>query len=167
MKLFWEEKINPQELVKMGEREMERTFRNRYTYSAHEAVGVELTVERWNVVFHDGTIASCAFRRKHVEVVVAAVRFAVTFMEAIIAELLAALGAEEVLGVPGLVQSCHAFLTEEKENRLEQSDCGWLNVSGIYIQNGAVAVGASWTEEIVIVGFAVWISIAFEEVPRA
>lgn len=37
-------------------------------------------------------------------------------MEAIIAELLAALGAEEMLGVPGLVERCYAFLGREKRS---------------------------------------------------
>lgn len=74
---------------------------------------MELTVERWNVVFHDGAIAAGAFRRKHVEVIATAIRFAVTFMEAIVAELLATLGTEEVLGVPGFFKRCHAFLLEE------------------------------------------------------
>lgn len=73
------------------------------TYSAHEAVGVELTVERWNVVLHDCTIATSALWSEHVEVVVATIGFSITFMEAIISELLTALSAEEVLGVPGLI----------------------------------------------------------------
>lgn len=71
---------------------------------------MELTVERGNVVLHDGAIAAGAFWCEHVEVIVAAVSLTVTFMEAIVAELLAALGAEEVLGVPGLFERCHAFL---------------------------------------------------------
>lgn len=80
------------------------------TYSAHETVGVELAVERWNVIFHDRTIAAGTFGRKHVKVVVAAIWLSIAFMETVVAELLSALGTEEVLGVPGFVQSSHAFL---------------------------------------------------------
>jgi len=65
-------------------------------------------------------------------------------MEAVVAELLAALGAEEVLGVPGLIQGCHAF-----------------------IQDWTVAVSTSWTEEIMVISFAVRTAVTFEEVTRA
>jgi hypothetical protein len=71
---------------------------------------MELTVECGNVVLHDSTVAAGAFWREHIEVVIAAVGLAVAFMEAIVAELLATLGAEEVLSVPGFFESSDAFL---------------------------------------------------------
>lgn len=87
-------------------------------------------------------------------------------MEAIVAELLTALGAEEVLGVPGLVQSCHAFL-----NGIKIKLISWQVIQSfvieLYIQNWTVAVSATWTEEIVVISLAVGISIALEEVSGA
>lgn len=85
------------------------------TYSAHEAIRMELTVERWDVIFHYSAVTTSALRRKHIEIVVATIRFAVALMEAIVTELLTALGAEEVLGVPGLIQGRNAFLDKRKK----------------------------------------------------
>lgn len=84
-----------------------------------------LRVQRRNVVLHDRPVAAVALGRKHVEVVVAAVRLAVALMEAILAELLAALSAEEVLRVPRLLQGRHAFLREpeRQKNRRIQNTC--------------------------------------------
>lgn len=62
-----------------------------------------LRVERGDVVLHDGFIAATALGREHIEVVRAAVRLAVPFMEAVLSELLAALSTEEVLRVPGFL----------------------------------------------------------------
>lgn len=73
-----------------------------------------LGVKGGNVVFHDGPIAGSALGSVQVEVVVATERLAVALMEAVLAELLAALGAEEVVHVPGLVQCGHAFLQNQK-----------------------------------------------------
>lgn len=69
-----------------------------------------LAVKSGDVILHDGTVATSAFGRELIEVIVSAVGLSFTLMEALLSELLAALGAEEVLGVPGLLQSCHAFL---------------------------------------------------------
>lgn len=69
-----------------------------------------LGVERGYVVLHDGFVAPAAFGSEHVKIVRATVRLPVPFMEAILPELLPALGAEEMLGMPGLLQSRHAFL---------------------------------------------------------
>lgn len=69
-----------------------------------------LAVECRYVIFHNGAITTAAFRSEHVEVVLAAVRLTVSLVEALFAELLAALSAEEMLGVPGLLQGGHAFL---------------------------------------------------------
>lgn len=69
-----------------------------------------LTVECGNVVFHDGTAASAAFGREHVEIIIATVWLAFAFMEALVSKLFPALSAEEMLSVPSLLQSCHTFL---------------------------------------------------------
>lgn len=78
-------------------------WKNQQTYSAYETIRVELTVERWNIVLHDSSVASSALWRKHIEIVVATVGLSITFMETIVTELLTTLGAEEVLSVPGFV----------------------------------------------------------------
>lgn len=62
-----------------------------------------LCVERGDIVLHDGLVAAAALGREHVEVVGAAVRLPVALVEAVLAELLPALRAEEVLCVPGLL----------------------------------------------------------------
>lgn len=76
-----------------------------------------LAVQRRDVVLHDGATAAAAFGGKHVEIVVAAVGLALALVEALIAKLLAALGAEKVLSVPRLLQSRHAFLSTKKKKR--------------------------------------------------
>lgn len=84
---------------------------------------MELTVECGNVILHDGAIAAGALWCEHVEVVVTAVGLAVAFMEAVVAELLAALGAEEVLGVPGLFECGDAFLSGRRKKTLGNWKC--------------------------------------------
>lgn len=69
-----------------------------------------LAVERGDVVLHDRPVAGAALGREHVEVVVPAVGLPLLLVEALLAELLAALGAEEVLHVPRLLQGRDAFL---------------------------------------------------------
>lgn len=80
------------------------------THPAYEARRMPLRFQRRHVILHYGTGTSFAFGREIVEIVVATVRFTVALVEAVVAELFAALGAEKVLGVPRLVQRCHAFL---------------------------------------------------------
>ncbi|KYM93561.1 hypothetical protein ALC62_15919 [Cyphomyrmex costatus] len=80
------------------------------TYPADEAVRMPLTIKRRYIIFHDSAVATTALGCKHVEVILAAIRFAVSLVEALLAELLAALGAEEVFSVPGLLQGGHTFL---------------------------------------------------------
>lgn len=65
-------------------------------------------------------------------------------METILTELLATLSTEEVLRMPGLFQSCYAF-----------------------VENWSIAVGASWREQVVVVRLAVGPAVALEEVPGA
>lgn len=85
------------------------------TYPADEAVRMPLAVERRYIVLHDSAITAAALRGEHVKVVLAAVRFTVPLVKALLAELFAALGAEEVLGMPGLLQGSHAFLETKHE----------------------------------------------------
>lgn len=103
-----------------------------------------LRVQRRDVVLHDGPVAAIALRGEHLEVVVAAVGLAIALMETLLAELLAALGAEEVLRVPGLVQRRDAL-----------------------VQDGAVAVGTAWAKQIVVIGLAVGEAVALKEVAGA
>jgi len=108
---------------------------------ADEAIRMPLAVERRYVILHDGAIASAALWRKHIEVILPAVGLAVPLVKAVLAELLAALSAEEVFRVPRLLERCHAF-----------------------IENRSVAIGATGREEIVVVGLAVGMSLALEEI---
>lgn len=87
-----------------------KKFIEKMTHPANEAFSMPLRVQCWDVIFHDGAVTTSTLWCKHIEVIITAVWFAVTFMEAIFAELLAALSAEEMLGVPCLVQSSHTFL---------------------------------------------------------
>lgn len=79
-------------------------------YPADETAGMPLGGQGRHVVLHDGPGATSAFRREHVEVIVLAVGAALALVESLLAELLAALGAEKVFRVPGLLQGRHAFL---------------------------------------------------------
>lgn len=72
-----------------------------------------LGVEGGDVVLHDGSVAATALGSEHVVVVVFAVGLAILLVEALVAEGVAALAAEEVLRVPRLVQRRHAFLSAE------------------------------------------------------
>lgn len=69
-----------------------------------------LAVERGDVIFHNRPIAGAAFWRKHIEIIIPTVGLALLLMETFLAELLPTLGAEEVLHMPSLFQSGHAFL---------------------------------------------------------
>lgn len=72
-----------------------------------------LTVKRRYIIFHDSAVAAATLGCEHIEVILAAIGLAVPLVEAFLAELLAALGTEEVLGVPSLLQGSHAFLKEK------------------------------------------------------
>jgi len=115
-----------------------------FAISANEAVRMPLRIQSWNIILHDGAIATIALWCEHVEIIVAAIWLAVTFMEAFLAELLTTLGTKEMLRVPSFVQSGDTF-----------------------IQNSTVAIGTSWTKQIVVVRFAIRMSVAFEEVSGA
>lgn len=133
---------------------------NQKTYPANEAIWMPLGIQSRDVVLHNSTVATVALGSEHLEVVGFAVWFAITFMEAILSKLLTALSAEEVLGVPGLVQSSDAFL--KIESLVSNSS---LKIHKTHIQNSAIAVVTTRTEQAVVISFAVWESIAFEEVP--
>lgn len=76
-----------------------------------------LVVQSGDVVLHNGTVASATLGCEHVEVIVPTIWFALTLMEALLAELLAALGTEEMFGVPRLLQSRHTFLERQTETK--------------------------------------------------
>lgn len=103
-----------------------------------------LTVQRGYVIFYDRAIATAALRGKHVEEVLPAVGLSISLVETFLAELLATLRAEEVFRVPSFLQGGNAF-----------------------VENGTVAVSATRRKEIVIIGFAVGVSLSLEEIPRA
>lgn len=84
----------------------------RDTYPTDETVRMPLAVECGYIILHNGAITAAAFRREHVEIVLATIRLAVSLVEAVLAELLAALSAEEMLSVPGLLQGSYTFLEE-------------------------------------------------------
>lgn len=77
---------------------------------ADETIWVPLAVECRYVILHNSAITAAALRSEHVKVILAAIRLAVSLVEALFAKLLAALSAEEMLGMPGLLQSSHAFI---------------------------------------------------------
>ncbi|TGZ55130.1 Uncharacterized protein DBV15_10022 [Temnothorax longispinosus] len=110
------------------------------TYPAHEAVRMPLTVESRYIILHDSTVAAAALGREHVEIVLAAVGLAVPFMEALLAELLTALGTEEVFGVPSLLQGGHAFLEEKHFSRIPIIE-GYLAHDGLLTSVAASLLG--------------------------
>lgn len=77
-----------------------------------------LGVQGRNIIFHNGTVAAIALGREHIEIVIATIWFAIALMEALLAELLTALGAEEMLRVPGFIQSGDAFLNENETKKI-------------------------------------------------
>ena len=121
-----------------------------------------LCVKSRDVILHDGPIAGTALGCEHVEVIVAAVGLSLSFVEAFLAELFPALGAEEVLHVPRLLQSGHAFL-QHFSKVIEGGRHGGRDT---YIQDRTVTVSTSGTEQVVVVRFAVRLPIPFEEVAR-
>lgn len=79
-----------------------------------------LSIQRRNIVLHNRSVASAAFGREHIEVIISAIRLPISLVEALLSELLSTLRAEEVFRVPGLLQGSHAFLfsSEKREERI-------------------------------------------------
>ena len=77
--------------------------KKRNTYPADKAVRMPLGVQGRNIVLHYGTVAAIALWCKHFKVIVAAIGFAITFMETILTKLLTTLGTEEMLRMPGFI----------------------------------------------------------------
>jgi hypothetical protein len=137
------------------------------TYPTNEAIRVPLAVQSRYIVLHDGAIAAGTLGRKHVVVVGATVRFAVTFVEALLAELVATLGAEEVLRVPSFLQGGDTFLGTKKKD-LNVKSAPWTTPKhATHIQNRTIAVGTSWREQIVIIRFTIGMTVPFEKVACA
>lgn len=79
------------------------TFHWLFTFPAYEAIRVPLAIESRDVVLHDWSTAAATFRSKQLEVIVLTVGLAMLLMETIFTERVTAVGAEEVLRMPGLV----------------------------------------------------------------
>ena len=77
--------------------------KTKNTYPADKAVRMPLGVQGRNIVLHYGTIAAIALWCKHFKVIIAAIGFAITFMEAILTKLLTTLSTEEMLRMPGFI----------------------------------------------------------------
>lgn len=85
-------------------------YKLRRTYPANETVRMPLAVERGDIIFHNRPIAGAAFWREHIKVIIPTIGLALLLVETFFPELLSALSAEEVLHMPSLFQSGHAFL---------------------------------------------------------
>ena len=82
------------------------------TLLAHKAVGVPLQVERGDVVLGDRGVAAAALGGELLKVAGLAEGGVVLLVETVVAELVAALGAEEVLWVEGLVEGGDALVQD-------------------------------------------------------
>ena len=82
------------------------------TLLAHKAVGMPLQVERGDVVLGDRGVAAAALGGELLEVAGLAEGGVVLLVETVVAELVAALGAEEVLRVEGLVEGRDALVQD-------------------------------------------------------
>lgn len=76
-----------------------------------------LRVQRRNIILHYSAITAIALGRKHIKVIVATVWLTVALMEALFAELLATLGTEEMLRMPGFLQCGNTFLRKEEKKQ--------------------------------------------------
>ena len=79
---------------------------------AHKAVGMPLQVERGDVVLGDRGVAAPALGGELLKVASLAEGGVVLLVETVVAELLAACGAEEVLRVESLVKGGNAFVQD-------------------------------------------------------
>jgi len=111
------------------------------TFLAHEAVGMPLQVERGDVVLGNWGVAAAALGGELLKVAGLAEGGVVLLVEPVVAKLAAAFGAEEVFRVEGLVEGGDAL-----------------------VQDRALAVTASWTEETMIVLLTVRSALSLKEV---
>lgn len=143
------------------------------TYPTNKALGMPLSIQCWDVVFHNGAITSRTFWSKHIEVIVTAICLSIAFMESFFAKLLTTLGTEKVFGVPSFIQSSHTFLKIKKKNivklypKILNPHFHWRDGFEPYIQNGTVTVGTTWAEQVMVIRFAVWMTVTFKEVACA
>lgn len=116
------------------------------TYPTNEALGVPLAVERRDVALGDGQSAALALESEQRQVVVLAVRLAVLLLEAVLAELAAALRAEKVVRMPRLVERRHAFLQriQARNSRFKKAHSArtWTNDSRDQIPANGAADGS-------------------------
>ena len=83
------------------------------TYPADKAFCMPLYIQCCYIILHDRSLASTAFRSKHIKVVLLAVRLAILLMKAVITKWFATLGTEEVVRMPGSVHCSGTFLKEK------------------------------------------------------
>lgn len=130
-----------------------------------------LSGQRRHVVLHDGTRATAAFRCKHIEVIVPAVRPTFPLVETLLAKLFATLRAEKMFRMPRLLQRRHAFLKNIIIFVFIITVNGGCQVSQPcclpYVQYGPIAVRAPGREQVMVVRFAVRPAFALEEIARA
>jgi len=81
-----------------------------FAIPTNETGRMPLGIQRRDVILHDRPIATAAFRREILEIVLLAVGFAIFLVKALRTEFTSAFGAGEVLRMPSLVQGCDAFI---------------------------------------------------------
>lgn len=109
--------------------------------TADKALWVPLAVQGRDVVLRDGSVAAATLGGEQLKVVITAVGLAILFVKTSLAKLGATVGTEEVLWMPCLVQGSHTF-----------------------VQDGAIAIGTTRGEDVVVVCLAVWLIVPLEEV---
>ena len=107
----------------------------------NKTAGVPLRIEGRYEVLCDGIAASATFGGVLLKITIFTEGLLVFFMKSILSKLLSAVGAEEVFGMPGLVEGRNAF-----------------------VQDGSLAVGATWREKMVVVLLAVRPPVSLKEV---
>lgn len=111
---------------------------------ADEALRVPEGVESRDVVLQNGPCTASTLGRKHVKVVLPAIRLPILLMEALWPKERSTLSTEEVFRVPCPVQGSHNF-----------------------IQYRSIAVVAAWGEEVMVVLLTVGLTITLKEVSGA
>ena len=80
------------------------------TSGTNEASNTPLCIQRRNIVFHNGYIATSTFGSKRAKITAFAISFTVFFMKSIVAKRWAALKADKTLWVPGSIQGGDTFV---------------------------------------------------------
>ena len=91
------------------------------TYLATEALWMPLSPEGSDEALHDGPVAPLATRSILLVVALTTERLPVFLMETLGSEMFATQSAEEVLGMPSLVQSTHHTLQQREGGKWGQA----------------------------------------------